>query len=143
MKEIIVFIRVCFISLSPYRHTLIWSEETNGTLTDQEYLDSRMKNIELAGKQGLDYAIENHRLDALLFLGNEEGDDLAARAGYPVITVPGGFAEQGVIAEGGYTTKGPQGITFIGTAFSEPTLIKLAYGFEQATKHRFPPLSSK
>ncbi len=131
------------IALKYGQGTLIWSEETSGTLTEQEYLDSKIKNKELAGKLGIDYALEEHRLDALLFLGNEEGDDLAARAGYPVITVPGGFAEQGIIAPGGYTTKGPQGITFIGTAFSEPTLIKLAYGYEQATKHRFPPQAFK
>lgn len=115
------------------------SEETSGTLTEQQYLDSKLKNLEWAGKRGIDFALEEHQLDALLFLGNDDGDDLAARAGYPVITVPGGYAETGIIAEGGYTTKGPQGITFIGTAFSEPTLIKLAYGYEQATKHRVPP----
>jgi len=131
------------IALKYGQGTLIWSEETSGTLTEQEYLDSKIKNKKLAGKLGIDYALEEHRLDALLFLGSEEGDDLAARAGYPVITVPGGFAEQGIIAPGGYTTKGPQGITFIGTAFSEPTLIKLAYGYEQATKHRFPPQAFK
>ena len=73
-----------------------------------------------------------------MFLG-DEGSDLAARAGYPIITVPGGYASSGMIAPGGYTTKGPQGITFVGTAFSEPTLIKIAYGFEQATKHRILP----
>lgn len=119
---------------------LVWSEETSGTLTEQDYLDSKIKNREMAGKQGIDFVLEKHQLDALLFLGNEGGDDLAARAGYPVITVPGGFAKSGIIAPGGYTTKGPQGITFVGTAFSEPTLIKIAYGFEQATKHRVPPL---
>ncbi|RCW49156.1 amidase family protein [Paenibacillus prosopidis] len=119
---------------------LVWSEETSGTLTEQDYLDSKMKNKEMAGKQGIDFVLEKLQLDALLFLGNEGGDDLAARAGYPVITVPGGFAKSGIIAPGGYTTKGPQGITFVGTAFSEPTLIKIAYGFEQATKHRVPPL---
>ncbi|WP_169090964.1 amidase family protein [Paenibacillus sp. PL91] len=127
------------IALKYGQDTLISAEETSGTLTEQEYVDSLIRNKELAGKGGIDHALVEHRLDALLILGNEEVDDLAARAGYPVITVPGGFAETGIIAEGGYTTKGPQGITFIGTAFSEPTLIKLAYGFEQATKHRFPP----
>lgn len=64
----------------------------------------------------------------------------AARAGYPVITVPGGYAKNGVIAPGGYNTKGPQGITFVGTAYSEPTLIKLAYGYEQASRHRVAPV---
>jgi Asp-tRNA(Asn)/Glu-tRNA(Gln) amidotransferase A subunit family amidase len=89
--------------------------------------------------QGIDHVIREHRLDALLFLGNEEGLDLSARAGYPAITVPGGYAETGIIAEGGYTTKGPQGITFVGTAYSEPSLFRLAYAYEQASKYRFAP----
>ncbi|WP_144376721.1 amidase family protein [Paenibacillus sp. FSL A5-0031] len=127
------------IALKYGQDTLLSAEETSGTLTEQEYVDSILRNKELAGKHGIDFALQGHQLDALLFLGNDDGDDLAARAGYPVITVPGGYAEKGIIAEGGYTTKGPQGVTFIGTAFSEPTLIKLAYGFEQATKHRVSP----
>ena len=52
----------------------------------------------------------------------------AALAGYPLISVPAGQAS-GL----------PVGITFMGRAWSEPTLIKLAYGFEQATKARRPP----
>ncbi|MEC0240955.1 amidase family protein [Paenibacillus dokdonensis] len=115
------------------------SESTSGTLTEPEYVDTIRVNEEMSRAQGIDYALEKYNLDALLFLGCEEGDDIAARAGYPVITVPGGIARDGVIAPGGYITKGPQGITFIGTAYSEPTLIKIAYGYEQATKHRVPP----
>ena len=52
----------------------------------------------------------------------------AAVAGYPHITVPAGFVF-GL----------PVGISFFGRAWSEATLIKLAYAFEQATKHRKPP----
>jgi amidase len=52
----------------------------------------------------------------------------AARAGFPLVTVPAGF-----------TFGLPIGITFMGLAFSEPTLVKLAYAFEQATKVRRPP----
>jgi amidase len=51
-----------------------------------------------------------------------------AVAGYPHITVPGGQVF-GL----------PVGISFFGRAWSEPTLFKLAYAFEQATKHRRPP----
>lgn len=127
------------IALKYGQGTLLWAEETSGTLTEEEYLESKRKNKEMAGAQGIDHVLKEYQLDALLFLGNEEGPDLAARAGYPSITVPGGYAEHGVIAPGGYNTKGPQGITFIGTAYSEPLLIKLAYGYEQATKHRIPP----
>jgi amidase len=78
-------------------------------------------------------------LDALLFFDDEGGADLAARAGYPSITVPGGFAATGVTAPGGYNTKGHQGITFVGTAFSEPALLGLAYAYEQASGRRVPP----
>jgi amidase len=52
----------------------------------------------------------------------------AAVAGYPSITVPAGFVF-GL----------PVGISFFGRAWSEPTLLKLAYAFEQATKARKPP----
>lgn len=140
LKEVIKFnLDHAEAALKYGQGTLIWSEETSGTLTEQAYLDSKMKNTEMARKQGIDHALEKHRLDALMFLGNEGGSDLAARAGYPLITVPAGYAASGIIAPGGYTTKGPQGVTFVGTALSEPTLIKIAYGFEQATRHRFPP----
>jgi amidase len=53
---------------------------------------------------------------------------VAAVAGYPHITVPAGFF-RGL----------PVGVSFFGRAWSEPTLIKLAYAYEQATKHRRPP----
>jgi amidase len=119
---------------------LLWAEETSGTLTEPEYLASKALNREMARAQGIDYAIDAHRLDALLILGDEDLNDVAARAGYPSITVPGGYAEEGVLDPGGYNTKGPQGMTFIGKAYSEPTLLRLAYAFEQATRHRRSPI---
>lgn len=140
LKEVIQFNEEHAEACLKYgQEVLIDSEQTSGTLTEREYKSSLKRSVEQA-TQGLDDALQKHQLDALLFLGNDEGDDLAARAGYPVITVPGGFAERGIIAPGGYTTKGPQGITFIGGAYSEPTLIKIAYSYEQATKHRMPPV---
>ncbi|MCI3921346.1 amidase family protein [Paenibacillus sp. TRM 82003] len=119
--------------------TLIWSNETSGMLTEPVYIESLRLNREVARDQGIDHAVREYRLDALLFLGNEDGLDLSARAGYPAITVPGGFAETGIITAGGYTTKGPQGITFVGTAHSEPSLFRLAYAYEQASNNRFAP----
>ncbi|MFE4712800.1 amidase family protein [Paenibacillus sp. NPDC056722] len=119
--------------------TLIWSEETSGTLTEEVYLEGRRKDLLMSREQGIDHALQSHQLDALLFLDDEGGADIAARAGYPSITVPGGFAATGVIAPGGYTTKGHQGITFVGTAFSEPVLLGLAYAYEQASGHRVAP----
>jgi amidase len=61
-----------------------------------------------------------------------------AKAGYPSVTVPGGFLPPDGIIENPF----PSGVTFSGPAFSEPTLIAFAYAFEQATKHRVPPAST-
>ncbi len=118
--------------------TLEWLEESSDSISEQEYLAQLQLNQEQARSQGIDYALESYRLDALMFAGFH-GSDIAAKAGYPLITVPAGYATTGVIAPGGYITNGPLGVTFSGTAYSEPTLIKIAYGFEQATKQRFPP----
>ncbi len=60
--------------------------------------------------------------------GGASPSTVTSVAGYPHITVPGGFV-RGL----------PVGISFFGRAWSEPTLIKLAYAYEQATKHRRPP----
>jgi amidase len=60
--------------------------------------------------------------------GAEAPSSIAAVAGYPHITVPAGYF-RGL----------PVGVSFFGRAWSEPTLIKLAYAYEQATKHRKPP----
>jgi amidase len=57
------------------------------------------------------------------------GTSLPAFAGYPILTVPAGY-ESG---------RRPFGLTFTGRAYSEPTLLKLAYAYEQATHHRRPP----
>lgn len=127
------------IALKYGQDILIWSNETSGTLSEPEYIESLRLNRETAREQGIDHAIRAYKLDALLFLGNEEGLDISARAGYPAITVPGGYAETGIIAEGGYTTRGPQGITFVGAAYSEPMLLKLAYAYEQASQYRRAP----
>ena len=61
-----------------------------------------------------------------------------AKAGYPSITVPGGFVPPTAPIAHPY----PSGVTFTGRAFSEPTLLGLAYAFEQATHHRRPPEST-
>lgn len=127
------------VALKYGQDLLIWSNETSGTLSEPAYEESLRHNHLLSRDQGIDHAIREHQLDALIFLGNEEGLDVSARAGYPVITVPGECIETGIAGEDGYTTKGPQGITFVGTAYSEPILFRLAYAYEQATKFRFAP----
>jgi amidase len=61
-----------------------------------------------------------------------------AKAGYPSITVPGGFLPPADPIVNPF----PSGVTFTGPAFSEPRLIELGYAFEQATKYRVPPAST-
>jgi amidase len=72
--------------------------------------------------------------DALL----NPGAGTPARAGYPSVSVPGGFLPP----SGAIVNPRPGNVVFSGPAFSEPKLIALAYAFEQATKHRRPPQST-
>lgn len=128
---------------------LFEQSEAKGPLTDKAYRDALTNSKRKAGPQGIDVAMQAQHLDALLapswgpafptdpVLGDHivSGDptvggasQLAAVSGYPSITVPAGDAH-GL----------PVGIVFMGRAWSEPTLIEIAYGFEQATKTRKPP----
>ena len=122
---------------------LFLSAQKKGPLTSPPYVTLRARCRGLAREQGIDLVLKQHRLDAIVaptgspawttdpvngdhFLGASSTP--AAVAGYPSITVPAGQAH-GL----------PVGISFIGTAWSEPKLIALAYAYEQATKHRRAP----
>ena len=122
---------------------LLVRAQAKGDLTEAEYLEALEKCRRLAGKEGMDAIMDELQLDALIAptttpawpVDLVNGDQLrgtsaksAALVGYPLVSVPAGFA-QGL----------PVGITFMGRAWSEPTLIKLAYAFEQASKARRPP----
>ncbi|MDC3416924.1 amidase family protein [Aquibacillus salsiterrae] len=104
------------------------SDQKSGTLTEPEYIFARLEDIKKCQAEGIDFVMKQHQLDALLF-ANNYGAGIAAKAGYPSITVPAGYTEAGL----------PVGITFTGTAFTEPILIELAYSYEQATNHREEP----
>ncbi|WP_028547738.1 amidase [Paenibacillus sp. UNC451MF] len=107
---------------------LIASEKTSGQLTEPKYITDRLKDIRLSRTEGIDSTMREHRLDALLF-PETLGDSIAAKAGYPSIAVPAGYLQDGR----------PYGIMFVGAAFSEPVLIKLAYAFEQLQIRREAP----
>ena len=75
--------------------------------------------------------------DAIIFSANS-GAGIAAKAGYPSVSVPGGFLAPVAPIENPF----PSNVTFTGPAFSEAQLIALGYAFEQATRHRVPPAST-
>ncbi len=106
--------------------------------TDREkYETDRAKDLAFGGSRGIDQTMEKHDLDAILLPRNRWAG-IAARAGYPSITVPAGFLPP----NGDIEKPAPFGVTFTARAWSEPTLIKLAYAFEQATQFRKPPFSA-
>jgi amidase len=109
---------------------------TRGDLTELEYISARRMDLRTARMLGLDTYMDTHRLDAILFPANL-GAAIAAKAGYPSVQVSAGF----VAGAGGRDTPDyPFGATFTGRAWSEPTLLRLAYAFEQATMVRRIPL---
>jgi amidase len=144
LKEIIEFNEKNRSREMPYfGQELFLKAEAKGPLTSQEYLRALEKNRRLSRTQGIDAVIAKDRLDTIVaptggpswttdlingdhFTGGSSTP--AAVAGYPSITVPAGFIQ-----------KLPVGISFFGAAYSEPTQIKLAYAFEQSTRHRRAP----
>jgi amidase len=111
------------------------------------YEADRAKDIQLAATNGIDAAMKANNLDALLFPG-ANGANIAARPGYPTVTVPYGLVANLPAAPNppfpsSFKAKpGPMGVSFTGMACSEPKLITLGYAFEQATRRRVPPPSA-
>ncbi|KAA8528757.1 hypothetical protein F0562_036112 [Nyssa sinensis] len=104
---------------------LVAAEATNG-IGDAE--KEALLNMERLSKQGFEKLMREHELDALVTPDSEIAP-LLAIGGYPGISVPAGYRTDGM----------PFGICFGGLKGSEPKLIEIAYGFEQATKIRKPP----
>jgi amidase len=111
---------------------LLAAAATRGDLSEIEYRAARAMDLRAARTLGLDAYMDRHRLDAVLFPG-AGGCAIAAKAGYPSVQVPAGF----IAGSGGHAI--PFGVTFTGRAWSEPSLLRLAYAFEQATLARRPP----
>ena len=117
------------------------SDEIDLERDKARYHSDRTKDLRLAGQHGIDAALRAHQLDAILFPGSS-GAAIAARPGYPTVIVPFALVENIVMpplpASFG-ARPAPFGLSFTGTACSEPRLIALAFAFEQATRRRTPP----
>jgi amidase len=126
-----------------FAQDLFVKAQEKGPLTDKEYIAALAANHELAREKGIDAVMNKFHLDALVAptggpawitdLANGDhavggSSNAAAVAGYPNINVPAGFVF-GL----------PVGISFFGRAWSEPTLLKIAYGFERLVNARKPP----
>jgi amidase len=108
------------------------------------YESDRANDIRLTATHGIDEVMKSQNLDAILFPG-PSGASIAARPGYPTVIVPWAMVPNAPTTAFPETFKAlpqPYGVSFTGMACSEPTLLKLAYSFEQATKKRVPPAST-
>lgn len=144
LAEIIEFNERNREKVMPYfgQERMLLAQE-KGPLTEQAYLEALETNLRLTRDEGIDKTLKEHQLDAILAPSGGpawptdwiNGDHYsggssspAAVAGYPNITLPAG-----------YIFGLPVGISFFTGAFQEPTLLKLAYAFEQGTQVRRPP----
>jgi amidase len=123
------------------------SDEMNVETDAARYRADREKDLRLSATNGIDAAMKNYQLDALLFPGPSSAA-IAAKPGYPTVIVPFGLVPNAPLApappfpETFAAKPAPFGVGLTGLACSEPRLIELAYAFEQATKRRIPPPSA-
>ncbi|MAO65130.1 MAG: amidase [Balneola sp.] len=126
-----------------FDHDLLIQASEKGSLDSEEYQDALERMLRITREEGIDRVMDEHELDAIIGPTGgpawktdlTNGDNFAvsssspaAQSGYPNITVPMGYID-GL----------PVGISFFGRAWSEPVLLEIAYGFEQASKVRKAP----
>lgn len=123
---------------------LILTAAEKGDLDSDEYQDALERMLRISRDEGMDRIMDQHDLDAIISptggpawkTDRTNGDNFSisssspsARSGYPIITLPMGFID-GL----------PVGVSIFGRAWSEPTLLEIAYSYEQATLHRRAPV---
>lgn len=107
---------------------LFVQSQAKGDLGDKAYIDALTAVKKAAREDGIDAVIAKDKLDAIVAPTGGASWAIAATAGYPYITVPIGLRDNAAV-----------GMAFFGGAYSEPSLIKYAYAFEQLTKGRAIP----
>ncbi|PHN08232.1 amidase [Flavilitoribacter nigricans] len=143
MQELMEATLADSITMQYFDHDLIVQASKLGDLETAEYQESLESMLAAYRENGIDRVMDENNLDAIvaptggpawktdLTLGDKFGvfsSSPAARAGYPSVTLPMGSMD-GL----------PLNISFFGRAWSEPTLLALAYAYEQGTKHRMVP----
>jgi len=143
LQDLIAFNKQDSIELRYFDQRLLEMAAEKGDLQSKEYQEALALMIKATRENGIDKVLKEHSLDALMaptgapawktdwidgdhFIGGSSS--LAAISGYPSITVPMGFVEEL-----------PVGVSFFSTAWAEPVLLEIAYGYEQSTKHRRAP----
>jgi amidase len=132
------------LELSLFGQDLLIASQERGPLTDQRYITALSTSHRLSRDEGIDRVMQAQQIDAIVgptsgipapgdYTGSSSGSGggcstPAAMAGYPNMTVPMGFLF-GL----------PVGMSLFGRAWTEGTLIRVAYAYEQATNHRRPP----
>ncbi len=129
LRALIRFHEANPVEMLRYGQTLLLAAEAAGGVKTAAYRRFRWEDLRLAKVEGIDLTLAANELDALVFPGFM-GAAIGAKAGYPSVTVPAGYAEDGM----------PVGLTFLGPAWSEATLLRFAYAFEQASMARRPPV---
>jgi amidase len=143
IHELIEFNKSDSVELRYFDQKILEMADKKGDLESPEYKKALALMLKATREDGIDKVMGTNKLDAImaptgspawktdLILGDHftgGSSSLAAISGYPAITVPLGFIDNL-----------PVGVTFFGRAWSEPSLIQIAYSYEQGTKHRKKP----
>jgi len=130
LRELIRFNETRPREMLRFGQVLLLAAQATTGLGTATYRLSRAEDIRISRTEGVDQVMARERLDALVFPG-WTGAAIGAKAGYPSVIVPAGYTAEGA----------PVGVTLLGRAWSEPTLLRLAHAFEGATRHRRQPAS--
>lgn len=123
LSEIVDYNRADLANRAPYGQGHL-ENSLNPSLTSEEYNSVRESN-QAKAREAIDALFQSQNIDVVV----SSVSQLYAPAGYPALTVPSGYDENGL----------PQSVVFVGGFMSEPQLLSVGYAYEQATQARVPP----